>query len=84
MEKSELDIEFEECVQKIRLGPPRKTSDEVKLQFYSLYKQATEGNCQTKQPWAVQVVARAKWNAWKALEGMDIHEAKQKYIELFF
>ena len=83
MDKSELDIKFEKCVGMIRNGPEKKTTDDVKLQFYSLYKQATEGNCHLKQPWAIQVIARAKWDAWKALEGMIADDAKRKYIELF-
>ena len=40
-------------------------SDEQKLQLYALYKQAVQGDVQDGQPWAVQAIARAKWDAWK-------------------
>ena len=35
--------------------------DDQKLQFYGLYKQCTVGDVNTKQPWAINVVAKAKW-----------------------
>lgn len=34
-----------------------------------LYKQALEGDNSAKQPWAVQLEARAKWDAWEANKG---------------
>jgi hypothetical protein len=35
--------------------------DDQKLQFYGLYKQCTVGDVNTKQPWAINMVAKAKW-----------------------
>jgi diazepam-binding inhibitor (GABA receptor modulating acyl-CoA-binding protein) len=52
------------------------------LKFYSLFKQATEGDCNIDQPWAVQFEARAKWDAWNELKGMSKEEAMQKYVDL--
>jgi hypothetical protein len=37
--------------------------DDQKLQFYGLYKQCTVGDVNTKQPWAINMVAKAKWYA---------------------
>ena len=39
------------------------------LEIYGLYKQATAGDNTTSQPWAIQLEAAAKWNAWTALKG---------------
>lgn len=40
----------------IRNGPPKAdSSTEEKLAFYKYFKQATEGDVQGSQPWAVQV-----------------------------
>jgi acyl-CoA-binding protein len=36
-------------------------SDELKLKFYGLYKQATSGQCRDKQPGIWNPAARAKW-----------------------
>ena len=46
-----------------------KPSNDVLLQIYALYKQATVGDCTGSQPWAVQVEARAKFDAWAAQKG---------------
>ena len=46
-----------------------KPSNEVLLKLYALYKQATVGDVNIAQPWAVQLEARAKWDAWNELKG---------------
>ena len=33
----------------------------TKLKYYSFYKQATIGNVNIDQPWAVDMTNRAKW-----------------------
>ncbi len=35
-----------------------------------------------KQPWAVQLEARAKYDWWAKLKGMSKEEAMQHYIDL--
>jgi len=55
--------------------------NDVKLQLYALFKQATVGECNVSKPGMVDFVGRAKYNAWKALT-MTQAEAEQKYIEL--
>ena len=55
---SDLERQFKKAVWLIRHGPPSTTTTtETRLKFYSLYKQATEGDVQGTQPWAVQVRA---------------------------
>lgn len=80
---SDLEKKFKKAVWLVRNGPPNPnaTNDE-KLKFYSYYKQATEGDISTPQPWAVQFEARAKWDAWNSLKGISKEEAMQKYIDL--
>ena len=46
-----------------------RPSNEHLLELYALYKQATVGDVNTSQPWAVQMEARAKWDAWNAKKG---------------
>ncbi|KAI3636011.1 hypothetical protein MIR68_002460 [Amoeboaphelidium protococcarum] len=80
---SDLETKFKKAAYLIRNGPPRAdTSNEEKLKFYSYYKQATEGDVQGAQPWAVQLEARAKWDAWNELKGMSKQDAMQKYVDL--
>jgi len=57
-------------------------SNEVKLEFYSLYKQATEGVCSGTRPGWWDMEARAKYDAWYLLKNMDKNTAMSQYIEL--
>lgn len=54
--------------------------DEEKLRVYSLFKQATTGDCNTVKPSFFDFVGQAKWNAWKKLEGTTQGEARGAYI----
>ena len=79
---------FTSAVAFIRKPPgdtPISSTSEQKLQLYGLYKQATKGPCGQHggdQPWAVQLEARAKWDAWNNLQDMCTDTARDKYIEL--
>ncbi|KAL3070558.1 hypothetical protein niasHS_007755 [Heterodera schachtii] len=70
-----------EIVQKLPKEGPLQTSNDQKLKFYSLFKQATIGNVNTSRPGMFSLVEKAKWDAWKSVEGMSAEEAKEKYIE---
>jgi len=63
-------------------GPYQPTNDE-KLKFYALYKQATEGPCSTQRPGFFDLVGKSKWDAWNALGDMSKDEAKKQYIAAF-
>lgn len=58
------------------------SSNQTKLDFYALFKQATEGECKGAQPSRLKVVARAKYDAWKKLGKMSKDDAKKTYIKL--
>ncbi|XP_009802315.1 acyl-CoA-binding protein [Nicotiana tabacum] len=59
---------------------PESTSNENKLILYGLYKQATVGNVDTSRPGMFNMRDRAKWDAWKAVEGKSKDEAMNDYI----
>ena len=58
-----------------------KPSNDLKLQMYALYKQATQGDVTGKKPGFTDVVGKAKYNAWSKIKGMSSEEAMQAYIE---
>lgn len=60
---------------------PAPPSD-VRIKLYSLFKQAEFGDAPSKQPSAFDVVARAKWDAWNGVRGMNRAEAESKYCAL--
>lgn len=53
---------------------------ETKLRLYALYKQATEGDVQGKRPGFTNPVGRAKHDAWAALAGMGVQDARDEYV----
>ena len=56
--------------------------NEVKLQLYGLYKQATEGDVSGKRPGFTNPVGRAKHDAWAQYAGMSSADAEAQYIAL--
>ena len=80
----DIKSEFVKTVQNVKSGGKNDNlTDNDRLNMYKYYKQATEGDCNTAQPWAVQFEARAKWDAWDSVRGMPKEEAMQKYIDLY-
>ena len=59
----------------------RRPADLQLLELYSLYKQATMGDATGKRPGAFDFKGRAKWDAWKAREGLSCEEAMRQYVE---
>jgi acyl-CoA-binding protein len=78
----ELNEQFENAVAKSKQLTERP-SNEILLQLYSLYKQATEGdNTQDPPSNPFDFVARAKHDAWSALRGKPALECMQQYIAI--
>lgn len=60
-----------------------KPSNEILLQLYAFFKQATEGDVNIDPPSnPFDFVAKAKFNAWEEQKGKSADEAKQAYIDL--
>lgn len=74
--------DFERAVEFVRSGKSTgDSSNDVKLAFYKYFKQATEGDVQGSQPYAVQFEARAKWDAWNSVKGTSADDAKANYVK---
>jgi len=56
--------------------------NEFKLKMYALFKQATEGACNTSKPGVFDFVGQAKWNAWNNLGDISKDQAEKDYISL--
>jgi acyl-CoA-binding protein len=52
------------------------------LKIYALYKQATAGDNTEKKPGFVDMVGRAKWDAWNGFKGTTSADAMKQYVEL--
>lgn len=78
--KTDLDKEFEEAFEKAS-SMTEKLPQDVMLQFYAYYKQATSGdNFSFNANFGVRNAF--KFNAWMQLKGISPEDAKKKYIEL--
>ena len=63
-----LFLQFETWAQKIRDAKPN-LSDDQKKEVYGLFKQAKEGDNTAAAPYAIQLEAKAKWQAWEDKKG---------------
>ena len=74
--------DFTSAVQKVRSLPASPPMDnDTKLLFYSLYKQATEGDVNIRRPDGIFAFeGKAKWDAWNELRGVSQEKAKQRYV----
>ncbi|WP_377160588.1 acyl-CoA-binding protein [Roseateles chitinivorans] len=61
---------------------PERPDNQTLLKLYALFKQATTGDVEGDRPGMTDFVNRAKWDAWKTLEGKTNDEAMQDYIDL--
>ena len=78
---SELKTKFEAAVAASKQLPERPSND-VLLQMYALYKQATDGDVEGKRPGFTDMVGRAKYDAWAAVKGTASDAAMTRYVEL--
>lgn len=79
---SELLNQFETAVAASK-NLTERPSNEILLQLYSLFKQASEGDNQGEPPSnPFDIVNRAKFEAWTAIKGKTKEAAMQEYIDL--
>jgi diazepam-binding inhibitor (GABA receptor modulating acyl-CoA-binding protein) len=76
-----LKIQFNKAVANSKTLADRPDNATL-LQIYALYKQASEGDNSSKRPGMLDMVGRAKWDAWDALKGTDEAQAMQQYVDL--
>ncbi|KAE8595930.1 hypothetical protein XENTR_v10015918 [Xenopus tropicalis] len=75
---------FEAAVSVIQSLPKNgsfQPSNEMMLKFYSFYKQATLGPCNTPRPGFWDPVGRYKWDAWNSLGDMSKEDAMIAYVD---
>jgi acyl-CoA-binding protein len=73
--------EFENAAARVQ-RLPKKPSNDVLLELYGLYKQASEGDATGKRPGMLDVKGRAKFDAWAGRKGTSKDDARAKYVAL--
>lgn len=80
----DLQAQFNDMVDKVRNATiDFNPNNSQKLKLYAFYKQATEGDVTGECPSIVNMVERAKWQAWKAIKGKSKDEAMLGYLKVF-
>jgi acyl-CoA-binding protein len=78
---SDLKTQFEQAAADVqKLG--KRPSNDALLELYALYKQATVGDVTGSRPGMLDMVGRAKYDAWAKLKKTGKDDAMKKYIAL--
>lgn len=80
MKKEALHKEFEDAFERVRNANTEFPPD-VLLQFYALYKQATQKNTFSHNEGEHELVSAFKINALLQVKSMTEREAKEAYVE---
>ncbi|WP_072802858.1 acyl-CoA-binding protein [Rhodococcoides yunnanense] len=78
---SDLDQSFQQAQVDVKTLTSKPSNDDL-LSLYSLFKQGSKGDAEGKRPGRLDMVNRAKYDAWAKLEGTTQDSAKQSYIDL--
>jgi len=73
--------EFKKVAEGVRNLAKTPTDAEF-AEMYSLYKQATVGDCNITRPGITDPKGQAKYDAWNTKKGMSKDAAAKKYIEV--
>jgi len=76
-----LDTQFDEATVASKTLKKAPDNDTL-LALYSLYKQASAGDVRGDRPGALDMVNRAKFDAWTGRKGMGREDAMRAYVEL--
>jgi acyl-CoA-binding protein len=77
----DLTEKFNDAQLRVKSLTERPANEEL-LDLYALYKQATEGDNNTKEPGMFDLKGKFKWKQWKAKSGMSSDAAMEAYIAL--
>ncbi len=82
MEEKELDIRFEEAVVIANTMSQSDLPQDVQLQLYAFYKQATFGTIDTRISPVYDLRNAFKTNAWMQISHLTQDEAKEMYTKM--
>ncbi len=78
---SDLQQRFEAAVAQSK-NLPERPDNATLLKIYALYKQGTSGDATGPRPGFGDLVGRAKYDAWAALNGTTKDDAMSQYVGL--
>ncbi len=72
--------QFEQAQKDVKTLSKKPDNDDL-LFLYAHYKQGSAGDVSGKRPGMLDMVGRAKYDAWAKKKGTDSDTAKQQYID---
>ncbi|WP_439640617.1 acyl-CoA-binding protein [Nevskia sp.] len=76
---ADLKAQFEQAQKDVKTLTKKPSNDDL-LTLYSLFKQGSSGDVTGSRPGMLDMVGRAKYDAWAGLKGTSTDEAMKKYI----
>lgn len=76
---ADLKAQFEQAQKDVKTLSKRPGNDDL-LVLYSLFKQGSEGDVHGKRPGMLDMVGRAKYDAWGRLKGASQDAAMKRYV----
>lgn len=77
---ADIKAAFEQAQKDVKTLTKRPSNDDL-LALYSLFKQGAEGDVSGARPGMLDMVGRAKYDAWAKLKGTAKDAAMQKYVD---
>jgi diazepam-binding inhibitor (GABA receptor modulator, acyl-CoA-binding protein) len=77
---ADLNAAFAQAQKDVKTLTKRPGNDDM-LFLYAHFKQGSEGDVTGKRPGMLDMVGRAKYDAWDKLKGLSGDKAKQAYID---
>ncbi|NJN80916.1 MAG: acyl-CoA-binding protein [Caldilineaceae bacterium] len=78
---SDLQVRFDRAAEQVQTLPV-KPDNQTMLKLYALYKQAKSGDVSGKRPGFMDMVGRAKYDAWAEVEGTSQEDAMAEYVAI--
>lgn len=76
---ADMKAAFEQAQKDIKTLTKRPSNDDM-LTLYSLFKQATAGDASGSRPGMMDMVGRAKFDAWAKIKGTAKDAAMSQYV----
>lgn len=76
---ADLKASFDRAQKDIRTLTKRPSNADL-LELYALFKQGSAGDVSGKRPGMLDLVGRAKYDAWAKLKGTAAEQAMQRYV----
>jgi acyl-CoA-binding protein len=77
---ADIKAQFEQAQKDVKTLSKRPGNDDM-LALYSMFKQGNEGDVSGARPGMLDMVGRAKYDAWAKLKGTSKDDAMKAYVD---